>query len=268
MLSFVSETFNKYFNIGSSIPFLLSSWICGMAFFIITYFLVHLTKKGGELRRIQRILTILRVLICFLLIAQLPLFYLAVSFESPVEKNILFYGKERRSWLFYLGRPCISTMGLLFGFFSDISVFFRNSCLIILLSLLIQDSLSSMLMADRLECLESGTCNQRSVWNAELYLIFIFRDLFELTMVTWSICLEGYLMIYIGLWPPYYYDFRQLSIGEMNPMHRIKKDYKKFHNEYTYYDEEDGLCISNVSLQMTKSKKIYPKVGKKRGKDT
>ena len=253
MLDYITTFISELFHIESTITLLILSWSCGIIGFLFTFSFVSLLIKG-ELQRIRRMLVTLRILIIFLLLLQLPLFYMAVSLDPPVEKQILVYGKERKSWLFYLGRPCLSTMGLLFGFFSDISVYFRNMCLLILLSLLIQDSLSSMLLTDRLECLENLKCNQRSVWNIDLYSIYIYRDLIELTLTTWSLLCEGYMMIYIGLWPPYYYNFRQLSVGDMNPMHRLRKDYQQFHNEYTYYDEEDGICISNVSLQMANTK--------------
>jgi hypothetical protein len=193
-------------------------------------------------------ITSLRAVIIAILTLQMPLFYMALQFGSPVEQALTAYGSGGKSWLYYLGRPATTFLGTLFGFFSDIHYAFRLTCFASLLLAIIFDSLSEAQIADRYECLGSGRCPQRGPWSLALLEGFAIRDLLCLGFSVWGLLLQGYLINLIGLLKPYY-TYRQLTVGEFNRLLKLQEVYANCYEDiYEEYfgdlEEGDGVGAS------------------------
>lgn len=183
-----------------------------------------------------------RIAILVVMLLQLPLFYCAILLGTPVEQPLTAYGAGGSSWLYYLGRPATTLLGVIFGFFSDLHYSFRYICFVAVLLAIVLDSLSEAQVSERLECLTSGRCPQRNPWAAPILQMYIARDAVGLVADVWTLLLIAYLMTYIGFYRPYY-SYRQLTVGEFNRILKLQEVYATYFEDLydTYFgaDEQD-----------------------------
>lgn len=128
------------------------------------------------------------------------------------------------------------------------------------------DSVSYTQLSDRHICLLSGRCPQRSIWSSELYTLYIQRDLIEMVVIVWALCLQAFLFCYIGCLIRPYYSFRQISLGvESNRLLMLQQQFAKYfpHDYELNFGKHSDFALLNPDYYAAKS--TYSPAGRKRG---
>mmetsp|Transcript_26060 Transcript_26060/g.34199 ORF Transcript_26060/g.34199 Transcript_26060/m.34199 type:complete len:332 (-) Transcript_26060:169-1164(-) len=210
--------------------YIVFSWIGGLVLFLANLILLLLIDPPKfEMDLVKRLNISCKPLVLFLVLLQLPLFYIAANLGTPIiDAKTSYTGGDGDSWNYGWGRP-LTALGFLGvgGLFITSHWVFRILTILGLMQDIILNTVSAVDLDNWISCINTSKCVATTGYNYEWYTELRTRDCGTMFLEIWLLLLVVTISLANGFFSARY-SYRQLSTGDANRMEVMRKEIRRF----------------------------------------
>ena len=241
---------------------IIYGFLGAIAAFIIFVPFYRSRKSFFDAIAARRIVSFLRFAIFCEIFIILPLLYFTIDYGYPVSypynSLALTYGtKNSNSWVFGYGRPITGIITIGFGFFADMHIGPRVTCLFGSALQAVLDAFSYLQVNDYIIQTKHYSAPLGKYTSSTL-AFYELRDVISFSCCIWTFLLCGHLCNVVGWCQPPYISYSTIVGGPldrcevMRKQSTLKKRYahqKNFSNHSSANDENDFLIVDDNNVK-------------------
>lgn len=173
----------------------------------------------------NKMISVLRILIFFEVLASLLLLYFSISLGSPLALHELTsYGAGNGSWLYGWGRPLTGIFIVGMGTMGDMHPLPRLACLLGVFMGMVGDALSAYQIQDYIQQTNQLGAPLEGQYSMIALVIYYYRDLVSFGLCVWIMLLNCLFICTVGICNPPFFQYQVIAGGDFDRCEVMRRE--------------------------------------------